>query len=376
MRRYLETLPAALLLATHFSIAAGLEILYGNRMEFEFGSSSVLFPMIVTALALTALFCLLGAVLPAAARSRYIAVVFAIGLLGWIQSSFLRGDYGQFTGETIDWSRYRLRGWLDLLLWLGVVAAALKFHETLRPKIRFVAPLLAVLILVGIGGRALLAPAEAPPAGEEVEAASLSRFSRGQNVVQILMDAFQTAAFLELVEEEGLEDDFDGFTVFRENTAVAAYTHLSIPAIFSGEIYDGTETPTQYHHRALREGGFHHRLFDEGYAVHLIPKIPMYGDGYTMYAETPQHYGLSRSARIQKQVLLLFDLGLFRSSPHFLRRVIHNDGNWRLGRAVGETVRGLNTHQRAFFADYIAKMQVVLEEPAYHFIHLMPPHDP
>jgi len=376
MRKYLEPLPAALLLATQFSLAAGLEILYGNRMEFEFGSGTILLPMVAIALVLTALLCLLGAVLPAAARSRYIAVVFVIGLLGWIQSSFLHGDYGQFTGETIDWSQYTLRGWLDLILWLAAIAAALKFHQALRPKIRFIAPMLAVLILVGLGSRALLAPAEAPPAGQEVEAASLSRFSSGQNVLQVLMDGFQTSVFLELVQDEELEDDLDGFTVFQENSAVAAYTHLSIPAIFSGEIYDGKETPAQYHHRALRENGFHHQLFEEGFAVHLIPKIPMYGGGYTMYAETPHHYGVSRSDRIQKQILLLFDLGLFRSSPHFLRRIIYNDGNWRLGRSVGEPVLGLNTYQRAFFADYIAQMQVVLDEPVYNFMHLMPPHGP
>ena len=376
MRKYLESLPAALLLATHFALAAGLEILYGNRMEFEFGSSTILLPLVAIALVLTVLLCLLGAVLPAAIRSRYIAVVFALGLLGWIQSSFLHGDYGQFTGDTIDWSRYTVRGWLDLLLWLAVIAGALKYHQTLRPKIRFIAPMLAVLILAGLGGRALLDPVEAPPAVQDVDAKALSRFSRRQNVLHVLMDAFQTAVFLELVEDEELQDDLDGFTVFQENIAVAAYTHLSMPAIFSGEIFDGTETPAQYHRRALREKGFHHRLFDEGFAVHLIPKIPMHGDGYTMYAETPHHYGFSRNSRIQKQILFLFDLGLFRSSPHFLRRVIHNDGNWRLTGEVGEPVQGLNIHQRAFFADYIAQMQVVLDEPVYNFIHLMPPHDP
>ena len=37
---------------------------------------------------------------------------------------------------------------------------------------------------------------------------------------------------------------------------------------------------------------------------------------------------------------------------------------------------GLNTHQRAFFADFIDKMKVDREEPVYHFIHLMPPHGP
>jgi hypothetical protein len=376
MRRYLDTLPAALLVATHFVLAADLEVLYGNRMEFEFGLGSILPPLVAVALAVTVLLCLLGAALPAPARSRFVAVVFAIGILGWFQSSFLHGNYGQFTGEVIDWSRYPVRGWVDLSLWLAVIAAAVMFHEKLRPKTRFIAPLLAVLLLAGLGGRALLSPAEAPPASEEVDPASLSQFSRRQNVVQILMDGFQTDTFLELVEEEELADDLDGFTVFRDNAAVAAYTHMSIPAIFSGEIYDGTETPAQYHHRALRENGFHHRLFEEGFGVYLVPKIPMTGGGFTMYAETPEHYGLSRTARIRKQVLAMFDLGLFRSSPHFLRRVIYNGGNWRLARAWGEPVRGLNTHQRAFFADFIDRMQVTLDQPAYHFVHLMPPHDP
>jgi Sulfatase len=375
MRRYLETLPAALLLSVHFVIAASLENLYGNRMEFEFGSSSVLPTIVAIALAVAVVLCLLGAALPAAGRSRYIALVFALGCLGWLQSSFLHGDYGELTGEAIDWSNSPLGGWLELVLWLGLIAAAFLFHRRLRAHIRFLAPALAILELLGLGGRAMLNPADAPPPAE-VAAASLSRFSREQNVIHILMDAFQSDVFLELVQEEGLADDFDGFTVFPENASVAPFTAMSLPAIFSGDIYDGTETPSEYHHRALRQGGFHRRLFEEGYAVHLIPKIPMYGDGYTLYAETPHLYGVARSLRVRHQTALLLDLGLFRSSPHLLRRLIHDDGNWLLQKSLGSSVQGLNTHQRTFFADYIDQMEVVLDEPAYHFIHLMPPHDP
>jgi Sulfatase len=376
MRRFLEPLPAALLLACHFLVAASLENLYGNRMEFEFGSLAILPSLVGVALGVMVLLCLLGGVLPAGLRSRYIAVVFALGCLGWFQSSFLPGDYGQLTGETIDWSGHAVRGWLEVILWLGVVAAAVKFHKALPSNIRFIAPLLVVLELAGVGGRQLVSPAEAPPTGEGTLAVSLSRFSHNRNVLHVLMDGFQTGAFLDLVDEDGLAEEFDGFTVFRENAAVAPYTAMSLPAIFSGEIYDGTETPAQYHHRALRQGGFHHQLKDEGFAVHLITKIPMQGDGYTLYADTPHLYGLSRNSRLRHQVVFLFDLNIFRSSPHFLRPLVYNQGNWRFRAFSGESVLGLNTHQRAFFADYINQMKVVLDEPVYNFIHLMPPHGP
>ncbi len=376
MRRFIEILPPALLLVVHWVVATSFENLYGNRLEFEFGGMTILPLVLTVALVLLIAISVPALFLPTGLRSRYVALVFAVGCLGWFQSSFLPGDYGQLTGEAIDWSGYAIRRWFELLLWLGAMIAAIKFHRALRPNIRFIAPLLMILELVGIGGRQVLDPAQAPPPKTETAAASLSIYSRNQNVLHVLMDGFQTGVFLELVEEEGLQGQFDGFTVFRDNSAVAPYTAMSVPAIFSGEIYDGSETPAQYHHRALRQGGFQHDLKQAGFAVYLIPKIPMQGEGYTQYAETPHLYGFSREGRIQHQVAVLLDLNLFRSCPHLLRRVVFNDGNWLVRSQLGESTLGLNTQQRMFFADYIDQLQVTLEEPAYHFIHLMPPHGP
>ena len=300
MKRFFEILPAALLVAVQFVLASGIETLLGNRMEFEFGVGAVLPALVVAALVLTAALCLVGSTPGPIGRSRFAAFLFALGVLGWIQASFLSGGYGQFTGETIDWAAFRVRGWLDLGLWIGGMALAIKYHSKLKSGIRLTAPLLIAMILVGLGGRMILAPGEAPPARDEIDTAALAHFSRNQNVIHILMDGFQTGTFRELVEEEDLATRFDGFTLFRENTSVAAFTAMNLPAIFSGEVFDGKETPAQYHHRALREGGFHHRLYAEGFSVYLIPKIPMYGEGYTLYAETPHLYGLDRPARGQE----------------------------------------------------------------------------
>jgi hypothetical protein len=292
-----------------------------------------------------------------------------------VQASFFGGGYGQLTGAPIDWSLFTVRGWVDLAGWGAMLALCLVFHRWISPRTIYAAPVLAAIILAGVMVTGVTTTDDSA-AEEAVDPALLAKFSRTRNVLHVLLDGFQTGTFLEIVEEEGLADQFEGFTVFPENTGVAAYTAMSLPAIFSGRPYDGKETPAEYHHRKLREGGFHHRLHDEGYAVHLIPKVPMDGEGYTLYAETPHTYGLDRAAGVRQQALFMLDLGLFRSSPHFLRRAIYNGGNWRLGSLAGETKKGLNTHQRAFFAAFIDRFEVVYEEPAYHFIHLLPPHDP
>lgn len=374
-RRLLSVLPATILVAVQFMLAPGLAILIGNRVEFEYGPGAVLPTLIGLALVVVAILTAIGAVLPDTARSRYTALLFGLGVLGWVQAAFLGGGYGQLTGAPIDWSLFTMRGWLDLAFWFIALAACCRYHAALGRRTGFLAPLLTVVILAAVIVTGMTTTDESA-SGDTVDPASLAKFSRTRNVLHILLDGFQTGTFLEVVEDEGLADDLAGFTVFTENAGVAAYTAMSVPAIFSGRIYDGRETPAEYHHRKLREGGFHHRLHDVGFAVHLIPKVPMVGEGYTMYAETPHTYGLDRASGVRQQALFMLDLGMFRSSPHFLRRVIYNGGNWRLGRLGRETKKGLNTHQRAFFAAFTDRLEVVYDQPAYHFIHLMPPHDP
>lgn len=80
-----------------------------------------------------------------------------------------------------------------------------------------------MLTLAGASREELWVKARAPQGRVPME---LLKYSSSQNIVHIILDSFQTDIFWELVAEEGLEDDLEGFVLFKENMGTAPSPHF------------------------------------------------------------------------------------------------------------------------------------------------------
>jgi hypothetical protein len=212
-------------------------------------------------------------------------------------------------------------------------------------------------------------PTEQPP--EEIY-----HYSARHNIVHLVLDNFQTDIFEELVTELGLEDAFDGFTLYRETAAVAPYTAMAIPSIFKGQVYDGSLAPDEFFRTGMEEG-FHSHLHDRGYRVNMSVLQPADGSRYDTHYRIPNVHAASERAIARQEAWLVLDLALFRHAPHLARNWIYNDSNWRVQQWIGETeVLPVSFAHKYFLRDYSQRIEPRLEGPAYHFIHLWPPHPP
>jgi hypothetical protein len=215
---------------------------------------------------------------------------------------------------------------------------------------------------------------EATAGASEVPAATC-RISKKLNVFHIILDAFQTDVFMELVREEDLAKELDGFVIYRDNAAPASQTTLCVPAILTGSQYDGGVLPSEYYRAAISES-FHNQLAARGYVVNLMPYMEMPGARFTSFYQSPRSYAWPQRTRMLQTASFMIDVGMFRQTPHFLKRVIYNSRNWRLSSFVTTPPNHVSFHQKAFFRDYIEKLAAFHDAPAYHFVHLSPPHPP
>jgi hypothetical protein len=374
MSQRLRVLAPAFCIAVSLWIVGSALVFAGNAEEFEFGFAAGLALLLGAAGIQLVALALPGLFLPLHWAERYRAVLGAACLLGWLQSAFLVWDYGVFDGEPIDWSAFRLHAAFDLLLWLVVLAAAARFaRQVERAAVALPLALLGLQLgVVGVGAPSWWNSHADRPASDD----SLAELSRNQNILHILMDGFHTDTFLQTVEANGWADEFDGFTVYTENLAPSPLTSLSLPAIFSGDVYDGSVLPGEFHRRSMEERGFSNRLYDAGWIVNLVTKVTMRSSRFHSHRLTPTGYGISIAGRRQRQALLLADVSLFRAAPGFLRPLVFDDGNWMLSRSIGRGGGGSSQAQRSFFADFREHTEAVHERPVYNFIHLMPPHPP
>lgn len=378
MDRLKQLLPPSLLVSANLFVFGTFAVYRGNLEEFDVGFRSLLPLYGLFGLLLTTAFLLIGFMIPSRAVKGLACAIFCLGLLLWVQGSFLVGTYGVFDGRGIDWSQFGLLGWMDASLWVLVLAAGLSFSSHL---IRITSH--ASWTLIVLQSVSMLVLSLTSEGGlwwkkhtlQHQVPTELLGYSSSKNIVHIILDSFQTDVFRELVAEQQLEDDLEGFVLFEDNMGVAPYTSFSIPAIFSGRIYDGKQHPGSYYRESVRKG-FQNVLYDEGYRVNLVPLESMRESRYTNYYDLPRVYKGSLEDVVHLSAAHLMDVALFRQLPHWARQGIYNDNNWLITPLVAGHRSVSSFQKKAFFNDYAGNVFVGDSQPAYHFLHLIPPHPP
>ena len=313
---------------------------------------------------------------------RYVVVLFSVGLLAWLQGGVLLANYGAFTGEALDWEVHAWRGPYEIGLWvvgsIGMVAAA-RWVFGVAPFASQCLIALQVLVLVGSAARS----------GADVTTTFSGRsdfifeLSRTQNVIHIVLDAFQSDVFHEILENDpAVVDSLSGFVFFVDHAGAFRTTVASIPAMLTGEVYRNQEPIQPFVRRiaaqrsllgVLREHGFetdavsiHPQGLEPATNAYLIPKP------YVSYGEYARFAGWQ-----------LVDLSLFRHAPHALKRWVYNDQSWRLQTLFGQSDDGATTQRRyhadngrAFLDDFVRRVRVNREQPVYKYLHVGIPHFP
>jgi hypothetical protein len=368
----------ALLLASNLFLFGPLNIYLGNTDEFEASYLEIISyywePFFLAVLALT----LAGFLFRETGRKRYGSFLFALGVLTWLQSNFLMQNYGVLDARGIDWGSLNRFAWLDTLAWIAILMAALIGSKRISKALPLTCWTLVAAQTISLMWQVNTLQGGPPTKQAEDQSqppAAIFQFSSRQNILHVVLDSLQTDVFRELVQERKLRDAWEGFVLFRENAAAAPITSFAIPAVFSGAVYDGTASEHDYYANAM-EHGFQDRLYDEGYTVNLIPEMSMKQSRYSNYYSIPGVYRGRRTTLIQRNAALLFDVALFRQVPHFLRRLVYNQNNWFITARISEPENIPSIQQKIFFRDYIEKMNVGIDTPAYHFLHLWPPHPP
>lgn len=318
--------------------------------------------------------------------TRFAAVALGAAVLFWIQGHLLVWDYGVLDGRAIDWSDRAWRGVLDGLLWVAVLVGAALGAARLRPLLGTIA--LALLAIYGVTtGGSLLKRTPAPAFHHyTLDETHKFDFSGDRNVLLIVLDAFQSDVFQELLDTRpDLFGAFDGFTYYRNATSGFAKTYPSIPLMFTGEWYDNAEPILDFVERSFLERSVTVDLVNAGWRVDLFPDIPR----VVHHDERVASNVIARNdpVLVAEDSGRLADLSLFRVSPHFLKRFWLNDDQWRLSAAWGKAARehGSDLPLRqvnhpngaARFALSAGEYgRVAWDQPAFKFYHLMVPHEP
>jgi len=386
----LLALALAAVLASNIFLFAPFLLYVGNLDEFAVSFSTILSLYIRPAIFVIGVLGLVGIILPTSIFRRYLILLAVISLLFWFQGYILVWEYGVLDGRAIDWTVSMWRGWLDLGIWLGAILIAMYFHRRIGKTIVFTAiaifclQITFSLITALQNASRLLAKSESKPSVSALN--EIYRFSTRKNVLHIILDGFQSDVFEEIIDsgEDGkrLTSKLKGFVFFKEHLGIFPYTHMSVPAILSGEIYRNHIPKDEFLKNTLGGKTLLNAAHKAGYEVDLAAKpilINMYTkskhtNSYTIPADhhlSARDYGLDDAAK-------LLDLSLFRLFPHFLKKHVYNDQLWLLQTLLSDSK--YNTLEffahNAFLRGLKENMSVDRVTPVYKLFHLMLSHNP
>jgi hypothetical protein len=383
--------PAVVFLLGPFTIYAT------NAGEFAVGFRELLAPWLL-AEAGAAFLVLLGVGCLIAIRSErltsiYASLLLALGLLLWGQAHLWVADYGILAGEDIDLAAHAWRSPYELAGWTAALALAVFYHRAVSRIATFasLAFIGAQLLGAAVTGLRTLEAWQSrqwtdPPRG-------IYRFSPTQNIVHIVLDAFQADVFADILQQDraALERQLSGFEYFAEHMSSFPTTAFAMTAMLTGEEYRNQQPVPEFVREAFKKSSILEHVSRMGYTVDVMSIVP-YLEQWVGPAASPNWKGdrfhirrpfVSHGEYREFAARQLLVLSLFRHAPHRAKAAVIQRWDLSDGGVVGDKQDSAGQARRyqagtsaAFFEHFTRSAFVEEGPPVYKLLHVGVPHRP
>lgn len=376
-------LPAQLLIFNVLTIGAGNQQYLATSLLSLLAFSAVAFFAISTLIYLVS-----GALVPKDQRTMAWFVLPSAFILVWIQSQLLIWDYGGLTGASIDWGDFPWQGYVDVTLWVTGIAAVYLFRKRIRHRLLHLAGLVAVLQFAVVGYTGVPYLLDGSKSSDQAQGLeSISRYSAQGNVIQLVVDGFQSDILEELLQHDPIRlrygEEFRGFTFYRENMSVFPYTQFSIPSYLAAAVYRNERQKEEFIDGVLSADTIASAARQSGYSVDLAVSGPYLTQRHAMLPHDSliDIDEIMSSDRRLSDLMLAWDISLFRAVPHFFKSWIYNDQRWLLSQMVVSDVReSLAYFRHTKFLNRLSETMTAetadKTAPGYKLIHIQQTHRP
>ncbi|NPV70653.1 MAG: sulfatase-like hydrolase/transferase [Firmicutes bacterium] len=365
-KQYGETALVACTCVSTFLLFTPLYVYWTNAGEWSFSIRDVLGLLIGVTVTTSLLTTILLSRLKGSAFGTVKLVLVGATFLSWLEGNILLKSYGVVDGRQIQWHEFGAQSCIDALIWavfLIVLYLARKHFLRVAKEIS-IGLLLAQAVL--IISAYVNAPAE-PGWNGSVGEATKFQFSTTKNVIVLVLDAFQTDIFQELLNENpNYLGIFQGFTYFRNAVGGFPTTYPSIPLILTGQYYDNSLPITDFLESVYTSECLPRILKREGYR---IESYSFSGQPIRHYEDymSPERMGTSLGAKIGA-LGDLWSAAAYRNAPGLLKASLHENLSQRLLMPV--------TRSNLSFAQEASNVAVTCDKPVFKFFHLGGAHPP
>ena len=379
-KKTISAIFVVIFLMTNLFIFGPSNIFLNNRTEFPLLYHDLLIYLVIITVILVLLTVSILILLPLKLSfyKKIISLIFMTSLLLWIQGNIIVWQYGLLNGQTIDWDAKVINGIIDSSIWIVFLAGSLIFSGIIYKKIK---TLCTLFIIIQCSVFASFIHQAEVPSFKLYNISNENRFnfSKNQNIIVLVLDAFQTDIFQEIINEDKYyKDIFDGFTYFRNSLGGYTATDLSIPLILTGKYYKNSTDFENWKKNTYLRYSVPKILKSNDYRVDIFP---YYGAEKSLYFDdkiASNFVTYADSMKFIKNLTKIIDISLFRIMPHFIKKYIHNDYSWFLTSLINYTPA--NSENAILELEYVKDMnktfRVTEKKHTFKFYHILAPHLP
>lgn len=314
--------------------------------------------------------------------------VFLCYLAIYIQGTYLIVDYGQLDGQTIDWSQYKMQGVVSvvvfsLILVIGLLLLKISNIEKMQRIAGIVAFCIflmqsATLFIVVINSRNAVVDTD-----YVVTSKNYGTYSAKENVVMIVLDAFDSRVLNDLYngeQQERIDDVFEDFTFYKNTSNVMNNTELSIPQIITGRPYLNETTFWEYLDEAYAQSPLLNELIDNDYSLNIYTNVHIPQGDVSSKVDNWSRVNMSVSSHRRLFEYIYKVLG-FRYLPQPLKKYcwVYSDDQFDLQEIDyldgSEDLASFSWGNQTF-AEYTKEIDLVNDKPMFHFYHIKGLHVP
>jgi len=301
-------------------------IFISNTQEFSYTYFDILPYLIIIPLLLSLFLSTLVYFLKNAIHEKIVLIIFAVGVLFWIQGNILVWNYGIFDGRGIDWSKHWFKEVADILVWIGLIILVIKKSRFLLGVVKQISIGLIIAQIVTLIPFFIGKPLVSDNNHYIIKEDKKFDFSKDKNIIVFLLDSFQTDAFNEIINEDSkYKEMFQGFTYFRNSVGGYPFTDISIPLILTGEYYENKIPYDKWLRDVYTNSSITSTLHKEGFDVEVY-----LNSSKSVYIDENILTNFEKSKLNINQFAEVYDVALFRYLPTPLKKLIYNNQEWFL----------------------------------------------
>ena len=279
-------------------------------------------------------------------------ILLYLTILVFLQGNFINYNLGVMNGTKVEWSNYVIAIIIETIFW--VIAGALiflyknklmKYAEKICTFVIVAQLLFVIFTVIPLFGNKMIESKifNTQEYKSRVQSTTAYTFSKKNNILILVLDAFPTDLFDEVLkskEGEKVRTDFKDFTYFHNAMGRFPTTVMSVPYIQSGVPYDNTVTMDEYKHN------------NQQYFIQNKLKNWLYLDNFYPYISDGRES--------------FYAVTIFRHSPIFLKYLL-SQGDYNI------FTHNLNEEEVDYYNNLKSRINFI-DKPIYKYLHLIGVH--